>query len=70
MNKNIIPTNKEIKLSKNEIIISKTDEKGIITSSNDYFQKISQYSKEELINQPHNIVRHPDMPRAVFKFMW
>ena len=51
-------------------IISKTDINGIITDANKMFEKISGYKKEELIGQPHNIVRHPDMPKAVFKKMW
>ena len=51
-------------------IISKTDTKGIITDANKMFEKISGYSKEELIGKPHNIVRHPSMPKAVFKKMW
>ncbi len=51
-------------------IVSKTDTKGIITFVNDKFCKISGYSKEELIGKPHNIVRHPDMPKSAFKDMW
>jgi len=51
-------------------IISKTDTKGIITYVNKNFEKISKYSKEELIGKPHNIVRHPDMPKEVFKELW
>ena len=51
-------------------IVSKTDTKGIITYANDMFCKISGYSKEELIGQPHNIVRHPDVPKSVFRQMW
>jgi len=51
-------------------IISKTDPNGIITDANEMFEKISGYKKEELIGKPHNIVRHPDMPKAVFKKLW
>ena len=51
-------------------IISKTDENGIITDANEMFEKISGYKKEELIGRPHNIVRHPDMPKSIFKKMW
>ena len=51
-------------------IVSKTDSRGIITFANDKFCKISGYSKEELIGKPHNIVRHPDMPKKAFKDMW
>jgi PAS domain S-box-containing protein len=51
-------------------IVSKTDPKGIITFVNDYFQDVSQYSYDELVGQPHNIIRHPEMPKDVFKQMW
>ena len=52
------------------LIVSSTDKDGIITYANDEFVKVSGYSKEELIGKPHNIVRHPDMPKHVFKAMW
>jgi len=51
-------------------IVSKTDIKGRITYVNDKFCAISGYKPEELLNQPHNIVRHPDMPKSAFKEMW
>ena len=51
-------------------IVSKTDLKGIITYVNDKFCKISGYSKEELIGKPHNIIRHPNMPKEIFKDLW
>ncbi len=53
-----------------ELIVSRTDIKGIITYSNDTFAQISGYSVDELIGKPHNIVRHPDMPKRVFKDIW
>ena len=53
-----------------ELIISRTDLKGIITHANDTFADISGYSVDELIGKPHNIVRHPDMPSIVFEDMW
>ncbi|WP_024954735.1 PAS domain-containing protein [Sulfurospirillum arcachonense] len=65
-----IPTNKEIKLSTKRYIVSKTDTKGIITYGNDYFIEIAGYSEAELLGKPHSIVRHPDMPKIVFKLMW
>jgi len=52
------------------LIVSKTDLQGNITYVNDAFVKISGFKKEELIGQPHNIVRHPDMKSEVFKEMW
>jgi len=51
-------------------IISKTDPKGIITDANEMFEKISGYKKEELIGKPHNLVRHPEMPKSLFKKLW
>jgi PAS domain S-box-containing protein len=51
-------------------IVSKTDTKGRITYVNDKFCDISGYTREELLGQPHNIVRHPDMPASAFKEMW
>jgi len=54
----------------NEIIVSKTDLKGRITYANDVFQKIAGYTEQGLLGQPHSIVRHPDMPRCIFKLLW
>jgi aerotaxis receptor len=51
-------------------IISQTDLKGIITYANRAFSEVSGYSVEELIGKPHNIIRHPDMPKVVFEKMW
>jgi len=64
------PTQKEIELNPKRYIVSKTDAKGIIEYGNDYFTEVCGYSESELIGKPHNIVRHPDMPRIVFKMMW
>ncbi len=64
------PINNEIKLSDKRYIVSRTDAQGIIEYSNDYFMEICGYTQEELIGQPHNIVRHPDMPKVAFKLMW
>jgi len=54
----------------NRPVISKTDLRGNITFVNSAFCKLSGYSKEELVGKPHNIVRHPDMPKEIFKEMW
>lgn len=53
-----------------EIIVSKTDVKGRITYANRVFQRVAGYTEQELLGAPHNIVRHPDMPRCVFKLLW
>lgn len=55
---------------RDEIIVSKTDLKGKITYVNDVFVKVSGYAPEELLGQPHSIIRHPDMPRGVFRLFW
>jgi len=60
----------EIVLNKDTMIVSETDEKGIIIYANADFCTIAGYTKEELIGQPHNKVRHSDMPRAAFEDLW
>ena len=64
------PSGVEAFFGADEIIVSKTDCKGIITYANDVFQRISGYSEAEVIGKPHSLVRHPDMPRSVFKLLW
>jgi PAS domain S-box-containing protein len=64
------PIDEEIVLDPKRYIVSETDETGKITFCNDYFIKISGYSKEELLGKPHSIIRHPDMPKVVFKLLW
>lgn len=61
---------KEIKLNTIKPILSRTDLNGKIKSCNKYFTEISGYSEEELIGSNHNIIRHEDMPRVIFKLMW
>jgi len=51
-------------------LLSETDEKGLVEYASDSFLKIANLKPEELIGQPHNVVRHPDMPRAAFKSLW
>ncbi|WP_122893528.1 PAS domain-containing protein [Arcobacter peruensis] len=53
-----------------ELIVSRTDLKGVITYVNDTFAQISGYEANELLGQSHNVVRHPDMPKAVFQDLW
>jgi len=65
-----IVLDEEIKFSKKKFIVSKTDTKGIIIFTNKNFSEVSGYSETELINQPHNILRHPDMPQAIFFLIW
>ena len=63
-------TGKEVFFGDDEIIVSKTDLKGRITYANDVFMKVAGYTESELLGQPHSIIRHPDMPRCVFKLLW
>ena len=51
-------------------LLSETDEKGIVQYASDSFLKIANMRRDDLIGQPHNVVRHPDMPRAAFKSLW
>jgi len=64
------PINEEVTFKENEFIVSKTDTKGRITYGNQIFIKISGYTELELLGKPHSILRHPDMPKAVFKLLW
>ncbi len=63
-------TGRNIPVKSGEELVSSTDTKGTIKFCNDTFQEISGFTREELINQPHNLIRHPDMPEAVFGLMW
>ena len=60
----------EILLDTKAFLVSETDEKGIIKFANDEYCKYAEYELSELIGQPHNIVRHPDMPAAAFQDLW
>ncbi|MBW7964229.1 PAS domain-containing protein [Bradyrhizobium sp. BR 10261] len=66
----IRPTGVESFLGEEELIVSKTDLKGRITYANDVFVRMAKYSYAELMGAPHSLIRHPDMPRAVFKLLW
>lgn len=66
----VSPTGVERPFGEEEIIVSKTDPKGRITYVNDVFVRVSRYRAKELLGQPHSIIRHPNMPRAVFKLLW
>lgn len=68
--KSVHLTGQERFLKPDEIIVSKTDLKGRISYANRIFMEIGGFNEKELIGQPHNILRHPEMPRAVFKLLW
>lgn len=62
--------NKETVLDENAFLVSETDAKGIIKFANEDFCKVAEFSVDELIGKPHNVVRHPDMPKRAFKSLW
>ena len=64
------PINEEIVLDPKRYLVSETDSEGVITYCNNYFKEIAGYSEAELLGQPHSIIRHPDMPKLVFKLLW
>ena len=66
----IEPKNIESPFGIDELFFSITDPKGVILTGNDVFQKVAKMERDELIGKPHNIIRHPDMPRAIFKAVW
>jgi len=57
-------------MNDNDFIVSKTDTKGRLTYVNKIFIEMAEYTEEELLGKPHNIIRHPDMPKTVFKLLW
>ena len=64
------PAGVEQYFDESEIIVSKTDQRGIITYANEVFLRVAGYTEEEILGKPHNMIRHPDMPRCVFKLLW
>ncbi|MDX8399501.1 MAG: PAS domain-containing protein [Gallionellaceae bacterium] len=70
MKRKITPTTVEKVMRENDFIVSMTDTTGRITYGNRIFIEFSGYSETELLGSQHNIIRHPDMPRAVFKLLW
>lgn len=68
--KEVLILDEEISYPDGKLIVSRTDNKGFITHCNQSFVDMSGYLEEEIIGQPHSILRHPDMPRAAFKDLW
>ena len=64
------PTDVEHEVTDVDMIVSKSDAEGNITYTNPIFMKISGYTQGELLDQPHAILRHPDMPKVIFKYLW
>jgi len=67
---NIVPIDEEFYFDDDRVLIIQTDLDGNITYANSKFRDVSGYTLEELLGKNHNIIRHPDMPDAVFKKMW
>ncbi|MEH6631774.1 MAG: PAS domain S-box protein [Halopseudomonas aestusnigri] len=61
---------KEVFFDRNELIVSKTDLKGRLTYTNEIFLDIAGYTEDEVMGKPHNVIRNPNMPRAVFELLW
>lgn len=70
MNENPSLLDQESLFELNEYFISRTDKRGIIQFGNEVFYRVSGYSVEQMVGSPHNIIRHPDMPKTIFKFFW
>lgn len=66
----IIPVDKSVVWDTTKTIVSKADLFGTIEYINDTFSEVSGYDESELVGQPHNIIRHPDMPQVIFKILW
>ena len=66
----VLVTDEEVPFPEGKLIVSRTNDQGIITHCNKAFVEMSGFSEEELIGQPHHILRHPDMPKAAFKDVW
>jgi PAS domain S-box-containing protein len=70
MKRHVTPTSVERVMREDDYIVSMTDTSGRITYGNRIFIEYSGYTESELLGTQHNIIRHPDMPRAVFKLLW
>ncbi|MEO8933319.1 MAG: PAS domain-containing protein [Xanthomarina sp.] len=69
LNKRVI-IDEEVVWDKKSVVLSKTDKFGSIEYANDAFVQVSGYEDYELVSQPHSIIRHPDMPKVIFKVLW
>lgn len=69
-NRKVLVTDIEIPYPDGRLIVSRTDPKGFITHVNQSFVDMSGFTEDELIGQPHSLLRHPDMPPAAFKDLW
>jgi len=70
MKNSIKPTGKEVRFNDREMIISKSDLSGRVTYANRCFMRVANYSETQVLGQQHSLIRHPDMPRGVFRLLW
>jgi len=70
LSRTVQPTGRERTFGEDELIVSKTDLKGRLTYVNALFLSISDYDEREILGAPHSVIRHPDMPRCIFKLLW
>ncbi len=70
LHRTVTPTGQERSFETDEIIVSKTDLQGRITYANRVFLRVSGFDEEEILGAPHSVIRHPEMPRCVFKLLW
>ncbi len=70
MTRELQTTGVERRFGDDEIIVSKTDLKGRLTYCNDVFLRLADYTESECLGQPHSMIRHPEMPRCIFKLLW
>lgn len=66
----ILPTGVERPWTENELIVTKTDTKGHIIYANSVFLRLAQLTEKQALGKPHNIIRHPEMPRCIFRLLW
>ena len=64
------PTNRETIIQTDDFLVSKTDTKGRISYANPSFIKVTGFTEKELLGKPHDLIRHKDMPRIIFKLLW
>lgn len=69
-NQSITPSGREVRFGDDEIIVSKTNLKGHIAYCNRVFMRVSGFDERDLLGKPHSIIRHPAMPRSVFRLLW
>jgi PAS domain S-box-containing protein len=70
MKNKIEPISQEVEFNFDEIFFSLTDKKGIIRDGNKVFTRVSGYLKEDMVSKPHNLIRHPEMPKCIFELFW